>query len=97
VNRDPGRPARSLPSQELEGFLFTGAIERLPCGDGRTDHPANLAVFDWQGDGAINISDAVAGLQYLFSGGSPHARAVPGAERTACIAVAGCPQAVRCP
>jgi hypothetical protein len=79
----------------LLGFLFTGALEVLPCGDGTRSHAANLAAFDWQSDGAIDLSDAVAGLKFLFGGGPAHARSVPGQERTGCVAIEGCPG--RCP
>jgi hypothetical protein len=58
-------------------------------------HAANLSLLDWQPDGAVDISDAVAQLQFLFLGGPRHPLAVPGNETAGCAAIAGCPN--RCP
>jgi hypothetical protein len=69
----------------LLGFLFTGAPERLPCGDGSTAEAANVALEDWNGSGRIDIADAVALLFWLYHGGPPH---VLGEERQP---IAGCP------
>jgi hypothetical protein len=72
------------------GFLFLGSPAVLPCGDGSATDPANVSLADWQPDGAIDLSDAVSALSFLFLGGPPHALAVPGAEATGCVRIAGC-------
>jgi hypothetical protein len=69
----------------LLNHLFLGTNPTLPCGDGSTGHPANVAILDLNGDGRIDISDPVFGLNFLFAGGPDP---VPG---TACISVADCP------
>ena len=73
------------------GFLFLGNPEQLPCGDGSDKDSANLKLIDWQPDGTMDISDAVAMLSFLFIGGPPHPLAVPEAELTGCVRIAGCP------
>jgi hypothetical protein len=75
----------------LLGFLFSGSPKSLPCGDGSAGQPGNISLIDWQPDGAVDISDAVAMLDYLFLGGRAHTLAVPGAETTSCVPIAGCP------
>jgi hypothetical protein len=45
---------------------------------------------DWQPDGGIDLSDAIAMLSFLFLGGRPHGLAVPGGETTLCIPIVGC-------
>lgn len=42
-----------------------------PCGDGTINHPAARALLDANEDGAIDISDAVVLLGYLFLGDPP--------------------------
>jgi hypothetical protein len=69
------------------GVLFLGVPESFPCGGGATDDPANEALLDWQPDLVIDLSDAVAALTYLFSGGPAHALAL---EEDACVRIAGC-------
>jgi hypothetical protein len=71
-------------------FLFLGSSKELPCGDGTPQAPGNMSLLDWQPDGTIDISDAVATLSFLFVGSQPHALAVPGAEATGCVPIAGC-------
>jgi hypothetical protein len=44
---------------------------------------------DWQSDGAIDISDAVSMLTFLFIGGRPHALA-PQVDTEGCVGIAGC-------
>jgi len=53
-------------------FLFLGDPARLPWGGGTPGEPANLALLDWNGDGAPDLSDAVFSLDRLFTGGGPH-------------------------
>jgi autotransporter-associated beta strand protein len=69
----------------LLGFLFNGAPDRLPCGDGSWSDPANTALEDWNGSGRIDIADAVALLFRLYHGGPPH---ILGEERQI---IPGCP------
>ena len=65
--------------------LFGNEPSRLACGDGNVDDPANVHMFDSNGDGGVDVSDAVRILGYLFLRGSPH---VSGTE---CVAADGCP------
>ncbi|MBI4601307.1 MAG: hypothetical protein HY721_05020 [Planctomycetes bacterium] len=69
------------------GFLFLGAPEQLPCGDGSATGAGNVSLADWQLDGKVDLSDAVGLLQFLFSGGPPHPL---GSE---CAGIAECPEA----
>ena len=57
-------------------------------------HAANLKLLDWQPDGGIDISDAVASLSFLFLGVPPHAMA-PEAEPSGCVRIEGCPDKCR--
>ena len=56
------------------------------CGDGTAEDPANISLLDDNGDGGVNLSDAVYILVYLFSGGPPP---VLGSD---CIQLTGCEQ-----
>lgn len=67
--------------------LFLG--ERLPCGSGTLEEPANLALMDANDDDLADIADAVYLLSHFFLGGSAH---VLGAE---CTPFSGCEAA--CP
>jgi len=58
---------------------------------------ANIALFDWQPDGSLDLSDIVAMLQFLFFSAEAHALAVPGAEATECVAIVGCSSNSTCP
>jgi CSLREA domain-containing protein len=78
------------------GFLFLGVPSRLPCGDGSSADPANVALIDWQPDGRPDLSDAVALLAFLFSGGAPHPAAVSGSETRGCVEIPGCPDNASC-
>jgi hypothetical protein len=69
--------------------LFVGDWERLPCGDGTAGDPANIALLDADGQGSLQLTDAVHTLNFLFLGGPP-----PFAG-TECARFAGCPDA--CP
>ena len=75
--------------------LFTGGL--FPCGDGSSQAPGNIALIDWQPDEAVDLSDAVAMLQFLFFNDDAHPLAVPGAERSQCVAIPGCESNVECP
>jgi hypothetical protein len=48
-----------------------------------------VTLLDWQPDGAIDISDAVSMLGFLFLGGKPHALA-PEVDPKGCVRIAGC-------
>ena len=71
----------------LLGFFYLGSPEELPCGNGTRDDPSNVTLLDWSGDGAVDLSDAVGKLSWLFSGGSPHP-AFSGNQH--CTPIAGC-------
>jgi hypothetical protein len=66
------------------GFLFDGIPETLPCGDGSPRDAANVSMLDFDGGGAINITDAVAMFLFLFVAGPPHPLG------QACQPVVGC-------
>ena len=68
----------------LLGFLFLGAGETLPCGDGSLEDEGNRLLLDSTGDGAVDIADAVYTLNYLFLGGMNPALG------TSCVRIAGC-------
>jgi hypothetical protein len=73
----------------LFGYLFLGAPEALPCGNGAVDDAANVALEDWNGDTVINIADGVSKLNYLFLGGPTHELG------EVCVPIVGCRE--RCP
>ncbi len=69
----------------LLSHLFLGEPNRLPCGDGPVDDPANIAIFDLNGQAGVDASDAIHLLVHLFLGG-------PGPiQGNECIEVTGCP------
>ena len=51
------------------------------------DQGGNLAVLDVNGDTRVDLSDAVAVLNYLFRGSAPPALG------TECLRIEGCPDA----
>jgi outer membrane protein assembly factor BamB len=66
-------------------FLFgAGGRFLLPCGDGKSRNPANLALADGNQDGQIDISDAILIFAHLFLGRRPPALG------KRCIAIEGC-------
>ncbi len=69
----------------LLSHLFLGDPNRLPCGEGPVTDPANIALFDLNGQAGIDASDAIHLLVHLFLGG---AGPVQGSE---CIVAPGCP------
>ena len=71
----------------LLGYFFLGDPEDLPWGDGTMNDSANLTLFDTNGDGSLNISDAVRLFVHLFRSGPPPAAGVT------CIPAVGCPDA----
>ena len=70
----------------LLGHLFLGSPSSLPCGDGDSNDPGNTLLLDSNGDGGINLTDAIGVLAWLFRGGAPPAN---GQE---CIRIPTCPQ-----
>ncbi len=69
----------------LLSHLFLGEPNRLPCGGGLIDDPANVAVLDLNGQAGTDTSDAIYLLVHLFIGGPGP---VQGIE---CITVSDCP------
>jgi len=68
-------------------LLLVGGLQEGPCGGQGLGNPANQRLLDWDGNGTVNVSDALQTLQYLFQGGPPHSAG------TACLQVAGCNEA----
>ncbi len=68
--------------------LFAGGAP-LPCGDGTTGDPANVALLSANGDAVVDISDGIHMLQFLFNGGPAHALG------TACREIDGCGEMCR--
>lgn len=68
----------------LLDYLFGSLDFLLPCGDGTRQNPANLALVDGNGDGDVDISDAVHLFGFLFLGRRPPENG------TECIAIEGC-------
>ena len=66
--------------------LFQGGGFALACGDGTIDDPGNLTLFDFNGDGGVNLTDGVAQLTYLFRQGPAHA------QGTQCLRLETCPE-----
>ena len=78
----------------LARHLFLGQPPTLPCGDGTKDDPVNISLFDFNGDGTLNISDIVASLDWLFrsriTGRGPHPLDENG-DGTTCVGLRDCP------
>lgn len=73
------------------GVLFTGSpFAFFPCGDGSTTDLGNIALMDWQSDGAVDLSDVIGMLQFLFAGTDAHPLAVLGNEVAGCVPIMGC-------
>lgn len=66
-------------------YVILGDPATLPCGDGTPEHPSNLALLDADDSGAIDPTDAIRILTWIFIGGPPH---VGG---TACVEIPACP------
>ena len=81
-----------IPSSDavaMLGVLFLGSAKGFPCGDGGPQDPGNISLLDWQPDGVVDISDAVAMLTFQFLGGRPHALASE-VDAEGCIRIVGC-------
>ena len=70
----------------LINFLFRGTLAALPCGDGTRMDPANVVLIDWSANGEIELTDAIAFLNWNFLGGPEHALG------TDCVLIPGCPE-----
>jgi hypothetical protein len=71
-------------------FLFLGGPpSELPCGDGGSTDPANLALVNANGDANLDLSDAVYLLNWLFSGGPRPVNCID--DTCPCIRITGCP------
>jgi hypothetical protein len=68
------------------GHLFLATPQSLTCGDGRTTHPSNKALLDWNGDARLDIADPISSLTWLFNGGPGH---ILGHQ---CAAIPECPR-----
>jgi hypothetical protein len=66
---------------------------RLPCADRSARHPANRRLLDFNGDDgrAVDITDALASLSFLFLSGAPHPLG------SSCLPILDCPDNERCP
>ena len=66
--------------------LFLGTGRELPCGDGTILDTSNQALMSWGEVPDIDLSDAVALLNWQFLGGPPHVLG------TDCTPIVGCPE-----
>jgi hypothetical protein len=66
------------------GFLFLGNPDRLSCGTGLSNDPANIALVDWNADENIDLSDGIGVLTFLFAAGAEHPLGL------VCVAIEGC-------
>ena len=66
--------------------LFVGVPAVLPCDDGFSRDPGNIALLDHNGDSGVDLADAVALLVYLFQQGAEPAGGVD------CRLISGCPE-----
>jgi hypothetical protein len=74
----------------LLGFLFRGQPVLLPCGDGTSADPANLALLSMDGNPAIELTDPIRIFQFLFQGGAQPANCVD-PQCDECVEIVGCP------
>ena len=75
--------------------LFLEESETFPCGDGTPADAGNVRLLDWQGDGAIDVADAVGSLTFLFLGGPAHVLSDPSSPDE-CVPIVGCPGLPAC-
>ena len=69
----------------LSNILFDNRFDRAyPCGGDDLQSDANKVVLDINGDGTVDISDAIAEATWLFLGGDPPAAG------TECLVVTDC-------
>jgi hypothetical protein len=67
--------------------LFLGLP--LPCGPTASD-PGNVLLLDFQNDGRLDLGDAMALFNYLFSGGPPHPLGIACRDIEDCIGTDDC-------
>ena len=66
-------------------FLMAATVRAdFAGGDGSEADPGNIALTDWNGDGHINISDALGLLFWAFQGAAAHVLGV------SCQPISGC-------
>ena len=66
-------------------LLFANTGRLPPCGDGTMAHPANVALMSWFETEDVDLSSAIALLNWRFLGGPSHAL---GKE---CLPIVDCP------
>jgi len=66
--------------------LFLGPVT-LPCAGGTLEGAGNRILLDVEGDGAVDLTDGIYMLGYLFLSGPPPVLG------TSCVPIAGCPSA----
>ena len=71
----------------LLGLLFLAGDTPLPCGAGNPEDRGNVVLLDLNADHAVNLSDAIHVLSYLFRRGPPPVLGVD------CQRVTECPDA----
>jgi hypothetical protein len=69
-------------------FHVAGQPVTPPCGGAATD-AGNVAILDFNGDGKVDLTDAIGELRYLFLSGAKHVLG------ESCVAVTGCPDACK--
>ena len=71
--------------EDVRAAEKVGEPDALPCGKGTTQDPGNILLLDSNGDAAVNVSDALYVLGFLFLGEAPPALG------TGCVPMVGCP------
>jgi hypothetical protein len=71
------------PIHLLESLLV--GTTRLACADGSARAPGNVDLLDANGDGAVDLSDAISQLLFLFG------RGLPPPQGVGCRLMLGCP------
>jgi len=69
--------------------LFTDQLSGFPCGDGKPGHLSNVTHLDVQGDGALDLTDAIVLLRALFL--------EPEIWTSRCRPIESCPSNPGCP
>ena len=69
-------------------LIFLGTGTTPPCGDGSPTNSGSALIFDWNGDGEADMSDAIALLRWDLLGGPSHALSDGGPP--SCTSIPGC-------
>lgn len=77
-------------------YLFLGHSGALPCGSQETLSPGGILLLDWQGDGLVDLTDAVNSLQFGFLNGLPHHLIVENSDEATCVRILGCDTSLKC-